>query len=128
MLRPAASDADAACSDLAALLEVSDLLDAELRLRLAAYREGWRAAEQAHAGDYSRGYADGLTRRKHAEHEAVEALRLYLRRWELRGQGRTRRTFGDPHPDDCGPGEAAQRARASWERLGRRPSLGGAAA
>lgn len=105
--------------DAAAALELSDERDLYLRMRLAAFREGWRAAELAHADDYSRGYADGLMRRKHAEHEAVEALRLYLRRWELRGHARTRRTFSDPHPDDfTGGAEAVERTRQEWLRAG----------
>jgi len=76
----------------AAVLELSALMDAQLALRLAAFREGWQAAWQARASDYHRGYIDGLLRRKHAEHEAADALRLYLRRWELRGERRTRAT------------------------------------
>lgn len=110
--------------ELAALLELSDLMDRQLVLRLRAYREGWQAAEQARADDYSTGYADGTMGHKHAQHDAVEALKLYMRRWSLRGQRRSRRTFSAPHPDDCGPGEAARRARASWEPLGLGPGPG----
>ena len=82
------------------LLEVSDLLDDQLRERLQAFREGWRAAELAHADDYDLGYVAGLLRRKHLEHNAVDVAKVYARRWELRGEPRTRRTFGQPHPDD----------------------------
>lgn len=83
-----------------ALLELSDERDASLRRRLAAFREGYHAAELAHAADYSIGYVDGLLRRKHLEHDAVDAAKLYARRWELRGEPRTRETFSQPHPDD----------------------------
>jgi len=105
--------------DAAAALELSDERDLYLRMRLAAFREGWRAAEAAHADDYSRGYHDGVLRRKHAEHEAVEALRLYLCRWELRGGRRTRATFAEPHPADfTGGPEAVERTRQAWLRAG----------
>lgn len=105
--------------DIASLLDLSDERDRQLKLRRAAFREGWRAAEAAHADDYSRGYHDGVLRRKHAEHEAVEALRLYLRRWELRGGRRTRATFAEPHPDDfTGGAEAVERTRRAWLAAG----------
>jgi hypothetical protein len=39
------------------LLEYSDLLDAELRLRLAAYREG---CQRGHEDGYERGYAQAV--------------------------------------------------------------------
>ena len=105
--------------DVAAVLELSDERDVHLRLRREAFREGWQAAEVAHADDYNRGYHDGVLRRKHAEHEAVEALRLYLRRWELRGGRRTRATFAEAHPADFtgGPG-AVERTRQEWLRAG----------
>jgi hypothetical protein len=89
-------------------LALSDERDRQLEYRQQAWRDGWRACGIAHADDYEQGYADGLARRKRREHETVAALQLYLRRWELRGERRTRRTFGDPNPDDFqGRGEAA---------------------
>jgi hypothetical protein len=82
------------------LLELSDERDQWHDLILAAYRDGYRVAEGAHAGDYGRGYADGVLDRKHAQHDLVEAATVYSRRWELRGEPRTRKTFGQPHPED----------------------------
>lgn len=94
--------------DAAAALELSDERDEHLRLRLAAFRDGWQAAEQAHADDYALGYVDGLLRRKHLEHDAVAAAQLEVRRWTVHGEPRTRETFSLPHPDDYpGRGGAA---------------------
>lgn len=113
--QPAASSADTACNASVPLLEVSDLLDGELRLRLAAFREGWQAAERAHADDYSAGFNDGLLRRKHIEHGAVEAARIELARWGPGG----REHFGDPQPGDfTGGTEAVERVRQAWLRAG----------
>lgn len=85
---------------LAELLERSDERDRWHRFAWAMWREGWQAAERAHADDYHRGYVDGAAGRKHAQHDALEALGVYLHRWKLRGQPRGRRTFSQPHPDD----------------------------
>jgi hypothetical protein len=63
---------------------------------LGAWREGWEAGAQARAGDYSRGYADGILARKHLEHDAVEAARIELARWGPGG----REHFADPRPGD----------------------------
>jgi len=81
---------------VADLLEVSDLLDASLRLRLAAFREGYQAAELAHADDYRRGLIDGALARKRAQHDLVELARLDALRWGPGG----REHFGDPRPGD----------------------------
>lgn len=78
------------------LLEWSDAMDAQLTLRLAAFREGWRAAEQAHAGDYDLGFVDGLLRRKRMEHDEVDAAELEARRWGRAGRAH----FADPRPGD----------------------------
>jgi hypothetical protein len=85
---------------VAELIKLSDVLDVQLRLRLDAFREGWHAAEVAHAGDYERGFADGVMSVKHAQHDAHRLVDLDARRWELRGEKRTRETFSQPHPDD----------------------------
>lgn len=82
------------------LLDYSDELDKQLRLRLAAFREGYAAAEARHADDYDRGYVDGVLARKRTGIRLYEEIRLEQRRWELRGEKRTRQTFGQPHPDD----------------------------
>jgi len=90
------------------LLELSDERDQWHARVLGAYREGWQAAERAHADDYHLGYVDGLLRRKHLEHDAVEAAQLDARRWMVHGEPRTRETFSLPHPDDYpGRGGAA---------------------
>lgn len=81
---------------VADVLSLSDERDRWERLCLAAFREGWRAAEHAHAHDYSLGYVDGLFRRKHIEHSVVDAAKLELARWGPGGRER----FADPRPGD----------------------------
>jgi hypothetical protein len=95
------SDLDTPLLDQA-LVSVSDLLDGQLRLRLEAYREGYQRGHQA-------GYAAG---RQDLADEFAEAWNdiarpvtradpaLQRRRWTLRGEQRTRETFGRPHRDD----------------------------
>lgn len=85
---------------VADLLAWSDAMDTQLRLRLAAYREGWAAAELAHADDYERGFADGCMAVKRAHADAVRLVRDDAARWPVRGEQRTRATFGRPHPAD----------------------------
>ena len=92
-------------ADIAALLELSDERDAHLQLRHQAFREGWRAAELAHADDYQRGLVDGALVRKRAQHEIVELARLDALRWGPDG----REHFADPRPGDF-PGRAASAA------------------
>ena len=53
---------------------MSDLLDGQLRMRLQAFREGWRAAELAHADDYDRGYSDAIADVKRIQHATVKLL------------------------------------------------------
>jgi hypothetical protein len=79
------------------LLELSDLLDGQLRMRLAAFREGYELGLEV---GYCGGHVDGVAHRKHAQQDVFEQLQVYVRRWELRGEPRTRERFGDPHPDD----------------------------
>lgn len=79
------------------LLELSDLLDGQLRQRLAAYREGYQHGRDA---GYDAGYDAGIAERKRVQQDMVEALKVHARRWELRGEPRARETFGKPHPDD----------------------------
>lgn len=70
----------------------------------AVFLLGWRLAERAHADDYDCGYVDGLLRRKHLEHDAVDAAKLEVLRWGPGG----REHFGDPRPGDYpGQGGAA---------------------
>jgi hypothetical protein len=81
-----------AVADLIELYLRDDPLEAWRR----AYREGYQAAEAAHQDDYHRGYVDGLLRRKHIEHDAVEAAKLEALRWGPGG----RSAFGEPRPGD----------------------------
>jgi hypothetical protein len=90
-------------------LALSDERDVWLRRVVAAWRAG-RAA--GHTAGYDAGYADGVEARKHAGQDALEAYRVLARRWELRGERRTGRTFGRPHRDDF-PGRAAVKARSA---------------
>jgi hypothetical protein len=93
---------------IADLLDLGGERDRQLELRHEAWRAGWQACATAHADDYDQGYADGLAGRKRRQHDTVAALQLYLRRWDLRGDRRTRPTFSQAHPDDFpGRGEAA---------------------
>ncbi len=85
------------CEVIGGLLELSDLLDGQLRQRLAAYREGYQHGREE---GYDAGYDDGIAERKRAQQDIVEALRVHARRWELRGEPRARETFGRPHPGD----------------------------
>jgi hypothetical protein len=79
------------------VLELSDLMDGQLRLRLAAYREGYETGREA---GYDRGYEDGVLDRKRAQQDLLEEFRIVERRWTVRGETRARETFGQPHRDD----------------------------
>jgi hypothetical protein len=75
-----------------AVLALSDERDAQLRLRLRAWREGRRAG-------YDAGWRDGFVAAvdgyKAAQQKAVRDLDLYLRRW-----GGPRGDFARPRPGD----------------------------
>ncbi len=90
-------------ADIASLLALSDERDLWSRRILDAERRGY---QRGRADGYDAGYTDGILGRKRARHQAVEALDVYLRRWKLRGETRTRSTFGQPHPADY-PGRGA---------------------
>lgn len=70
-----------------------------------AYREGWRAGQ---AEGYGMGRADEAAERDRAWKEiarpaargGLSHAELERRRWAVRGEPRTRETFGQPHPDD----------------------------
>ncbi len=79
-----------------------------------AWYAGLAHAEAAHADDYRRGWNDALA---HAEMVAAAQRRLGvsarvtssgLTRWVVRGERRTRATFGKPHRKDY-PGGAVPR-------------------
>jgi hypothetical protein len=85
------------------LLEVSAERDRQLALRLNAWRDGYAAAAAQFAEYEARGYARAIADVKAAQH----ALANHLHRlpaegesWVVRGQRRTRKTFGHPHPAD----------------------------
>jgi hypothetical protein len=84
-------------ADVASLLVLSDERDVWLRRLLAAYHEGYARGRE---DGYQAGYVTGVLARKHADRDVYEGLQLEARRWELRGEQRTRATFGRPHPDD----------------------------
>jgi hypothetical protein len=83
--------------------------DLQLRLRLAAWREGWRACQDAMGDVYEAGFTAGIAAYKAAQHDAVRLVELDARRWELRGEPRTRSGFARPHPDDY-PGQRGKGA------------------
>lgn len=83
-----------------ALLELSDERDTWLRRLLGAWADGWRACAAALGDQYERGFADGVASIKRTDHQLVDALDRGRVRWILRGQERTRDTFGQPHKDD----------------------------
>jgi len=97
--------------------DLADLIDpvAEIRYRLQLAREAFQAGVEA-----------GLARVIGADEEAwrVAAGRVRVapasptraeveaRRWKVRGEHRTRETFGRPHRDDF-PGRAQERGAAA---------------
>ena len=86
----------------------SDERDMWLRRLDDTWRDGWAACAAALSNQYERGFADGVMAHKHAQHDAARLTETEARRWTLRGEPRTRETFGLPHPDDFpGRGRAA---------------------
>ena len=74
------------------------------RLIDEAWRDGYRAAlgqlAEAEAGGYARAVAD-VKAAQHALPHHLRGLReIEERRWIVRGEQRTRKTFGNPHPAD----------------------------
>jgi hypothetical protein len=80
---------------------ISDERDRQLALRLDAWREGYDAGA---AGQFEAGYAAAIADVKAAQHGLYNHLRRCREtedgRWIVRGQQRTRKTFGNPHPAD----------------------------
>ena len=85
------------------ILTISDERDKWRRFAWQLWRDGFEAAEQAHADDYARGLADGAYCRKRAQQDLAEQARLELLRWGDAG----REHFGDPRPGDF-PGRGVQ--------------------
>ena len=83
------------------LLALSDERDAQLGLRKRAYRDGYTEGAR---GQWSAGYAAAMTDMKRVQLGLVAALDrlgdLERKRWVVRGEVRSRETFGRPHPDD----------------------------
>jgi hypothetical protein len=115
-----ATDAQATCCHAGApalgdVLAASALVDvAEARwlaFAIAEYGRG-RADAQAEAGDaFAAGYARCAADVKRAEHALAEHLAAEVAaergRWIVRGEVRTRATFGAPHADDYRGGPVA---------------------
>ncbi len=94
---------DGAFDSAAALLDLSYERDLHQHLRVAAWRDGYRAGQASMAGEYERGMADGILAYKAAQHNVVRDLRQHLRTWDG-----LRTRFGDPRPGDFrGRGAAA---------------------
>jgi hypothetical protein len=89
----------------AELLELSDERDGWLRRVLAAERDGY---ERGHRDGWCEGYAAAETAMaarwaafaRPAARQLVRGIGLQRRRWQVRGQPRTRESFAEPHPDD----------------------------
>lgn len=83
------------------LFSVSGERDRSLRRWLDAWRDGWEAGRAAGWAD---GYLQCASDVKAAEHGIADhlarAAEIERGRWRLRGQARSRRTFGQPHPGD----------------------------
>jgi hypothetical protein len=99
-------------------LAESDRRDRDLAARWRAWQEGWQACEAAQDDAWEAGYAAAaadLKRAQHDKHRAAVQLAAWIdateaieqARWELRGDPRTRETFGQPHPGDYIPAGAA---------------------
>jgi hypothetical protein len=84
------------------LLELSDERDRYLSRIRAAEVHGY---QRGHDDGYSAGWLDALAMVKRVEHEMVDAFNRMAVSWTVRGQRRTRATFGQPHPRDYPGGE-----------------------
>jgi hypothetical protein len=85
------------------LLELSDERDQWWQRVLIAYREGYANGAR---DQWVEGYVAAIEDVKRIQHDAVDP-RLEARRWDLRGEQRTRRTFAQPHPDELQGREGA---------------------
>lgn len=82
------------------ILAEADHCEHETQARLEAWRDGWRACEIAHSGQYETGYTDAQADRKALEHGAVRDLQQHLITWDG-----LRENFSQPRPGDY-PGQA----------------------
>ena len=87
-------------ADVEALVDAIDP-EAEIRYRQQLAQEAAMAQRER---SWSEGYAAAIADVKAAEHGLVAIFRdvaeTEARRWTLRGEARTRATFGQPHKDD----------------------------
>jgi hypothetical protein len=94
------------------LLDRSDERDVYNARIKAAWSEGWLVGHQiGYDGGYGEAQRD-MARRWHevadpAARGGPQHAELQRRRWMLRGDQRTRGTFGQGHPDDFPGGDAA---------------------
>jgi hypothetical protein len=91
-----------------ALVNVLPDFDAEVKLRQQLGREAYqRGYEDGFQDGYERAHADMAKAwaevARPVSKGALTYQELEARRWTLRGEQRTRETFGDPHPDDYIP-------------------------
>jgi hypothetical protein len=77
------------------------LLDAERGAWLGGVAEGWKAAlEYVHRARHDDFAPIARLMLAMCGNVSPPLAELEALRWELRGERRTRETFGDPHPDD----------------------------
>jgi hypothetical protein len=81
--------------DRAALLALSDERDTQLALRLAAWRDGYRAAAAQFAAYESAGFLRAVASFKAFQQREVTDLRQHLVTWDG-----LRTRFGNPRPGD----------------------------
>jgi hypothetical protein len=97
-------------SEQAALLALSDeraqWQKYALDLARDAYRDGYRDGRADEARDADRAWA-AQPRQRVRDGDALADVEA--RRWKLRGEQRTRETFGQPHPADY-KGQRQERA------------------
>lgn len=91
---------------VAGLVGESDRHQRELKLRLDCYADGYRNGFCAGA-EVGRGQAlaEEAAQRREAAGLVTEITEIQRARWSLRGEHRTRGTFGRPHPGDY-PGKS----------------------
>lgn len=101
----------AQCSAAPLFIALSDERDAALAARAAARAEGYRAGLAAAESAYEAGYAACAADVKAAQHAIYRPLAAAAEaergRWRVRGEARTRATFGAPHPADYRGGPVA---------------------
>lgn len=91
---------------LSGLLEYSDLLDGQLRMRLAAFRDGYRRGRET---GYAKGRRDEAAETDRAWNRIARDVArardlphadLERKRWTVRGEPGTRETFSKPRRGD----------------------------